>query len=86
MQEVKNLENKICEFKDIELLILNDNIVKLNNIESINNFTDEYEYDEISIYLNDYITLLFYNCKDKYSIKYNICLEKNLCLKILKKF
>lgn len=80
--EKNNLENIIVNFKNTDLLISNNSIKEHTNIYNKKLFNEENVYDEISIYLNDYIILFFQNIDGKYYIKYDITLEKSITLKL----
>lgn len=80
--EITNLENSIIKFQNLGLLLKHNNTIKQSNISNYKNFNEEIIYDEICIHLNDYLLLYFQNINNKYYIKYDMNLEKNICLKI----
>lgn len=90
---LKTFNNKNTEIKKVELLetefILDDtnnfDILIINNIiddqsefESLKNYNDEQEYDELNIHLNDDILLVFQKVGEINSIKILLKIEKDL--------
>lgn len=78
--KTKNIDNTKINFKNFQIIVLNNLIEKCNNISNYKDFNEEIIYDEICIHIDDNILLYFQNKNGKYIVKYNLVIEKNISL------
>lgn len=79
--EKKELENSIVDLDKFSLLLLNMYEKKMDNMECKKTYYEEYLYDELTVLLNEYLVLVFYNFLGENHIKFKLNIEKNICLK-----
>lgn len=72
------LEKNLIPFTNFDVLIQNNLIKNLEMLPSKMKYDEEYEYDEICIYIDKNIILKFETYNDLFTIKINIELEKDL--------
>lgn len=87
IKKTELLENEFIMNNDnFDILILNSIIEDFSEFESLRDYNDEQEYDELNIHLNDDILLVFQKIGDINSIKILLKIEKDLPYKYLDEY
>jgi hypothetical protein len=77
-KKIDLLEKEMLIYEKYDLLIVNNLIKDLGYFPSNKEYNDEYEYDEINIYIDKNMVLTFETYNDMFFIKIVIDLEKDL--------
>ena len=72
------LEKEYIPFTNYDLLLVNNLVNKEEIFPSLMDYDDEYEYDEVCIYVDKNVVLKFENYNDMFFLKICIELEKDL--------
>lgn len=72
------LEKEMIEGDKFDILIINSIVKNINLFPNLNEYDDEQEYDEISVYFDKYFILKFIKINEEHFVNIELKLEKDL--------